>query len=144
MAVSDYNVNEKVSTFVGSRNLFSDIPLAFVAHPRLKDIRPITDVAAIRQAVKVLVLSNYTDRPFHPELGGNVTRYLFDNATRFTAIAIRDEIKRLLRRNETRIHNTKVMVELAEVLNRLRVTVQFTIKSSNINTEVSFFLDRIR
>ena len=91
---SDYNVNEQVPSIasVGKAGLFADLPLDFIAHPNTKDIRPITDLQAIRQAVKILVLSNFYDRPFHPELGANVTRYLFENADQFTGMAIRDEV----------------------------------------------------
>lgn len=144
MLLSDYNKNEKVSRNVASNRLYSDIPLSFAIHPNTKDIRPITDIAAVRQAVKVLVLSNYVDRPFHPELGGNVTAYLFESTNKFTAIALRDEITRLLRKNEPRISNTKVQIEVNDAQNRILVTILFTINSSNTNTEVSFFLNRIR
>lgn len=144
MLRSDYSVDEKRSVNVSSKNLYSDIPLAFIAHPNTKDIRPITDINAVKQAVKVLVLSNFSDRPFHPELGGNVSRYLFENANKFTAVALRDEILRLLKKNEPRIKNTKVQIELNEENNRLFATILFTIKTTGINTEVSFYLDRIR
>ena len=143
---SDFNVNEKVPSIasVDESGLFADIPLDFIAHPNTKDIRPITDVQAIRQAVKVLVLSNFSDRPFHPELGSNVTYYLFENPDRFTAAAIRDEILRVIKRKEPRVTNPKVEVQLDEDNNRLLVTIIFQIRNTNIGTEVSFFLDRIR
>lgn len=144
MLRSDYSVNEKKSVNVSQANLYADIPLAFIAHPNTKDIRPLTDINAVKQAVKILVLSNFVDRPFHPELGGNVTRYLFENANKFTAIALRDEILRLLKKNEPRITNTRVQIELNEEDNRLLATILFTIKTTGINTEVSFYLDRIR
>ena len=143
---SDFNVNEKVPSIasVDESGLFADIPLDFIAHPNTKDIRPITDVQAIRQAVKVLVLSNFSDRPFHPELGSNVTHYLFENPDRFTAAAIRDETLRVIKRKEPRVTNPKVEVQLDEEYNRLLVTIIFQIRNTNIGTEVSFFLDRIR
>ena len=143
---SDLNVNEKVPSIasVDKSGLFADIPLDFIAHPNTKDIRPITDIQAIRQAVKILVLSNFSDRPFHPELGSNVTRYLFENPDRFTAVAIRDEILRVIRRKEPRVTNPKVEVQLDEEYNRLLVTIVFQIRNTNTRTEVSFYLDRIR
>jgi len=143
---SDFNVNEKVPSIatVDRSGLFADLPLDFIAHPNTKDIRPITDVQAIRQAVKILVLSNFSDRPFHPELGANVTRYLFENADQFTAMGIRDEILRIIERREPRVTNPKVEVQLDQEYNRLLVTIVFQIRNTNINTEVSFYLDRIR
>lgn len=144
MLRSDYNVDQQRPLSVSSNVLFSDVPLEFIAHPNTRDIRPLTDINAVRQAVKILVLSNFTDRPFHPELGGNVTRYLFENTSKFTALALRDEILRVIRRNEPRVTNEKVEIQLDEDRNRILVTLLFTIKLSNTNTEVSFYLDRIR
>ena len=143
---SDFNVNEKVPSIatVDKSGLFADLPLDFIAHPNTKDIRPITDVQAIRQAVKILVLSNFSDRPFHPELGANVTRYLFENADQFTALGIRDEVLRIIERREPRVINPKVEVQLDQEYNRLLVTIVFQIRNTNIRTEVSFYLDRIR
>jgi phage baseplate assembly protein W len=89
-------------------------------------------------------LTNFSDRPFRPDLGGNVTSYLFENATEFTGLAIRDEILRVIRKNEPRVINPKVIVELDEDRNQLLVTIAFTIKLSHEQTEISFFLDRIR
>jgi len=143
---SDYNVNEQVPSIasVDKAGLFADLPLDFIAHPNTKDIRPITDIQAIRQAVKILVLSNFSDRPFHPELGANVTRYLFENADQFTGMGIRDEVLRIIKKQEPRVSDPKVIVELDQALNSLLVTIIFKIRNTNTDTEVSFYLDRIR
>lgn len=145
-ARSDFNVNEQVPTSasVDVDGLFADIPINFVAHPNTRDIRPITDIQAIRQSIKILILSNYTDRPFHPELGGNVTRYLFENPSPFIALSIRDEIVRLIDRQEPRAIDPKVEIELDADRNLLLATINFRIRNTNTNTEVSFYLDRIR
>jgi len=111
---SDYNVNEQVPSIasVGKAGLFADLPLDFIAHPNTKDIRPLTDLQAIRQAVKILVLSNFYDRPFHPELGANVTRYLFENADQFTGMAIRDEVLRIIRKQEGKLQPVVIDIHL--------------------------------
>lgn len=145
-ARSDFNVNEQVpsSASVDADGLFADIPINFIAHPNTRDIRPITDIQAIRQSIKILILSNYTDRPFHPELGGNVTRYLFENPSPFIALSIRDEIVRLIDRQEPRALDPKVEIQLDTDRNLLLATINFRIRNTNTNTEVSFYLDRIR
>ena len=146
MLRSDYNVNEKVPRRVSTSatGLFSDIPIEFISHPQTKDIRPITDIQAVRQAVKILVLTGITDRPFRPDLGGNVAAYLFENATQITALSIRDEIIRILDRNEPRISDTDVHIDLDPDRNQLLVTITVQIRGTQNNTEVSFYLDRIR
>lgn len=143
---SDYNVDEKapIDYSGGKNSLYADIPMMFVKHPDTKDIRPITDIRAIRQAVKNLVLTKTHERPFQPELGCRVTAYLFENVDQFTAIAIRDEIVRVLQLHEPRIKNVQVTVDLDADNNRLLVTILFQIKLTNETAEVEFYLDRIR
>lgn len=73
-----------------------------------------------------------------------MTRYLFENADQFTAMAIKDEILKVIRKYEPRVSSPKVQVDLDMDRNALLVTIIFQIRNSNINTEVSFYLDRIR
>ena len=145
MPRSDYNINETLPTNV-VQNRYADIPFAFSVESTDNnlDIRPVTDVEAIRQAVKTLVLSNHPDRPFHPELGCGVTGMLFENADIFTGITIKDEIIRVLSTHEPRIKD--VTVEISDDIDRnaLYVTIKFAIRQSNTGSEVSFYLDRIR
>jgi phage baseplate assembly protein W len=143
MLRSDYNVNEVKARNLASDQLFSDIPINFIEHPQSKDIRPITDIAAVRQSLKILVLSNWSERPFHPELGGNVTQYLFEPATTTTAIAMRDEILRVIERNEPRVKNVDVSITHDIDRNALYVTINFQMKNDQPG-EVNFYLERIR
>lgn len=124
--------------------LFSDLSLPFSLHPNTMDIRPITDLNAIRAAVKNLVLTNFGERPFHPEIGSNVTGLLFENADFFTAASMRDEIHRVLNRYEPRIDNVVVQVFDDMDRNAFRVNIGFQITESSISQEVSFYLTRIR
>jgi phage baseplate assembly protein W len=124
--------------------LFADLSLGFNLHPNTKDIRPITDLNAVRSAVKNLVLTNFGDRPFHPEIGGNVAGLLFENADFFTADAMRTEIHRVLSRFEPRIDNVVVQVFDDIDRNAFKVNIGFNITDSSIEQEVNFYLTRIR
>lgn len=124
--------------------LFADLALPFNLHPNTRDIRPITDLNAIRSAVKNLVLTNFGERPFHPEIGGNVTGLLFETADFFTANAMRGEIQRVLYRFEPRIENVVVQVFDDMDRNAFKVNIGFNITDSSVEQEVSFYLTRIR
>jgi len=143
IAKSDYNVNGTLPRNV-VQNAYGDIPLSFTTAPNILDIRPLTDIEAIRQSVRNLVLTNHPDRPFHPELGCSVTSKLFDNADIFTAIEIKDEILRVVSTYEPRVKDINVEIFDDIDRNSLYVTIKFSIKQANIATEVSFYLDRIR
>ena len=48
---------------------FRDIDLDFNRNPVTNDINVVENVIAIKRAVKNLVLTNFYERPFQPELG---------------------------------------------------------------------------
>jgi phage baseplate assembly protein W len=141
---SDYNVSEQRVVRIAQPSIYADLPLAFQIHPVMNDIRPITDIAAIKQSVKNLVLTNYFDRPFHPEIGGNITALLFENADIYTANAIQTEIERVLDRFEPRIANVSVEVIDDSDRNAYTVSVGFTVRSDYTRRDVEFQLYRQR
>ena len=102
--LSDYNPVNGTAQVVARKSLYADLNTLFIVHPTLKDIKPVTDIDAVKNAVKNLVLSSRYDRPFHPELGCRITDMLFENASPFTAVAIRQEIEQILQEFEPRIN----------------------------------------
>ncbi len=58
--------------------LFSDLNLAFTAHPVTGAVTRKTDRDAVRQSVKSLVLTNFYERPFKPDIGCSLRNYLFE------------------------------------------------------------------
>ena len=143
VVTSDKNI-DGVRPIDVATTLFADLALPFNLHPNTKDIRPITDLNAIRSAVKNLVLTKFGERPFHPEIGGNVTGLLFETADFFTANAMRGEIQRVLYRFEPRIENVVVQVFDDMDRNAFKVNIGFNITDSSVEQEVSFYLTRIR
>jgi phage baseplate assembly protein W len=148
MAIIDYNKNSKgvfdQTQIISKTKVYSDLDLSFVKHPNLSDITPLRDIDAVKQAVKNLVLTNFYERPFHPEIGGNVSAKLFEPADRFTASEIRDEIKQVLKKYEPRVNGVKVQVFDESDANRYVVNILFNVIFLQVQTEVSFNLQRLR
>jgi len=142
MAVSDYN--ERKASNVSFKKVYSDIPLAFKEHPVKKDIRPLNDLDAIKQSIKNLILTNQGERPFQLSIGGNVTRYLFEPLTAFTAFSLEEEILRTISRHEPRVRSTKVKVSTDIDRNAFNVTIGFNVDFSSDREEISFALERLR
>ena len=67
------------SSLIDSVRVFKDLDLNFTAHPILKDINKHVNEYAVINSVKNLVLTNFYERPFRPELGSNIRRMLFEN-----------------------------------------------------------------
>ena len=139
---SDYN--KKRASTVAREVSFADIPIALRVHPQLWDVRPLYDLDAIKQSVKNLVITNFNERLFHPEIGSSVTGLLFEVADELTAIAVRSEIKRVIDEYEPRVYNVRVQVLDDPDANAYRCNIYFNVQNVDSDVEIDFYLERIR
>jgi len=142
--LSDFNRNGVASIRLAEANLYSDLNLAMPIHPNRKDIIPLTDLAAIKQAVKNLVLTNTGEKLFRADIGGNITELLFENYSNYQAIDIIFAIKDVLTNYEPRIKNIKVQVTPTTDKNAIAVTIGYTINNIEEKFDLQFALNRIR
>lgn len=130
---------------VAVRNLYTDLPLFFTdIHPATNDLAVEKDLNAVKHAVKNLILTNFNERPFHPEIGSNVTALLFEPADNFTANAIKDEILYVLKKYEPRTNGHAVEVKDNSERNAFEITIGFNVIFSPKREEISFYLQRLR
>jgi phage baseplate assembly protein W len=142
--LSDFNNPGYISKRTASSALFSDFNLGMRIHPNKKDIVPLTDIDAIKNALKNLILTNFGEKLFMPNFGGNITSYLFENNDGFTALAMRNEILEVITRFEKRVTDVVVQVSDDGDANAYRITIGFRINNTQQTTEVEFALQRIR
>lgn len=55
-----------------STRQYSDFDIAFKAHPVTGDLCRKVGVNSVVQSIINLIQTNHYERPFHPEIGGNV------------------------------------------------------------------------
>ena len=143
-AQSDYTTVEKPDR-VALRNLYTDLPLFFTdVHPNTEDLSVLKDLLAVKQAVKNLILTNFNERPFHPEIGSNVTALLFEPADNFTSNAIKEEILYVLKKYEPRTNGHSVEVFDNSERNAYEITIGFNVIFSPKREEINFYLQRLR
>jgi len=65
----------------------------------------------IRESIRVILMTQFTERPHMPEFGGNLATFLFEPNTVTTRSLLRDQISRALARWEPRITVDAVAVE---------------------------------
>ena len=142
---SDFNQDGVKPTLTSADDfIYSDLGMPLLIHPGTNDISPITDLNAIRQSVKNLVLTNFGERPFHPEIGTGITGLLFENADFFTANSIKGETLRVLRRFEPRVEDVVVQVFDDPDRNAFRIDVGYKIVDTPVSDDTSFYLERVR
>lgn len=60
---------------------YSDFNTSFAVHPIKKDLSAQTNVDAIKQSIKSLLLTNKGERLFDPSIGSKIQAILFENFT---------------------------------------------------------------
>jgi len=126
------------------RDRYRDLNLSFLPNPVKKDISTLSDVDAVKRSVENLVLTKHYERPFHPEIGCNVTALLFENATALTAINIKRSIEDVITNFEPRARLQSVSVDVAPDNNGFNVVIQFFIQNFREVATIDFFLERLR
>ena len=122
--VSD--AENKNNSSLNSR-VYSDLDLFFTKRSVDKDVNTLTNVQAIRRSVRNLVLTNFYEKPFHPEIGSGVRELLFENATPLTALAINQAITDVIKNYEPRAQLNFVDVNAQLDNNAYDVTVNFSV-----------------
>jgi phage baseplate assembly protein W len=128
-----------------SARIYKDLNLIFSPHPNTKDITRKTDIEAVKQSVKNLVLTNHYERPFHPEIGSNVTDILFEPMTPLTAGLLTKQISEVINNFEPRARLVSVNANPRIDRNEYEVTINFYVV--NIPGELVSFttmLERLR
>ena len=123
---------------------YRDLNLSFIPNPVRKDISTLSNADAVKRSVMNLVLTQNFERPFHPEIGCNVTYMLFENATALTAIDIQRSIQDVIQNFEPRVKLQSVAVNVSNDNNGFDVIIQFFVLNIPQLQNIDFFLQRLR
>lgn len=123
---------------------YSDLDLNFNIHPVRKDINKLVDEFAVINSVKNLVSLSHYEKPFHPEIGSNIRKMLFENMDIVTASNLQREIQETITNFEPRASVTGVNVLPDYDKNGFVVTIKFLVLTRTEPITVTFFLERLR
>tara|TARA_B100000900_G_C20323692_1_gene611266 strand:- start:203 stop:652 length:450 start_codon:yes stop_codon:yes gene_type:complete len=121
-----------------------DLDLSLKIHPVRRDIIPLRDDNAIKNALRNLLVSNFYDRPFSRDKGANLKGLLFEPADVFTKITMRKGIENVIRKYEPRVKTRKIIIDDDPDANSYRINVNFLIKEFDTNESVSIVLRRLK
>ena len=127
-----------------SNKLYSDLNLNFTKNPATNDVARLTDIEAVKRAVRNLVLTNQFERPFHPEIGSSVRDLLFETITPLNAVLLEDRIREVIVNFEPRADLTGIQVFDEIDNNQYRVIINFRVINSSEGVTITEFLQRLR
>ena len=123
---------------------YNDLDLDFSAHPSTGNISTKKDADAVVRSVRNLLLMNHFDKPFHPEVGSNITRHLFEPMTVATTLRLETDIKNVINNFEPRVRLSEVRVQAVESENGYKISLTFFIVNEEVERQTVFFLERYR
>ena len=88
-SIEDGNLQSR-SVVSTKKRVYKDLDLTF-ARAANNDVFKKTDAAAVKQAVKNILLTNRLEKPFNATFGGNLNRFLFELSEYFDEQEIEDE-----------------------------------------------------
>jgi phage baseplate assembly protein W len=128
-----------------SVKIYKDIDLNFSRHPVTGDISVVTDVDAVKRSVRNLVQTGIYERHFHPEIGSEVRKSLFEPITPMIASTIARRIEDIIVNFEPRVE--LIFVDcLGDIdRNEYNVQIQFYLLNAMTDPEsMTLTLERLR
>jgi len=136
--------NNLTSSIITTRKVqYKDIDLSFTAKPN-GEIYTKRDAAAVKQAVKNLILTNHFEKPFLPFFGGNIRDLLFDLADEDIEEDVEDRIIQAINIYEPRAAVRTVNVKSDPDRNNLNVYIEFQVINTTEVVTLTTTLSRLR
>jgi phage baseplate assembly protein W len=124
--------------------IYADLDLTFNRVPVTGDIAMRYDDQAVIASVRNLLLTNFYERPFQPNLGSNVDAILFEPATALTASILENEIRNVIQNYEPRVTINSLVVSLQFGGDGFLIDMDFFIGNNTSPTTVNLILQRSR
>jgi phage baseplate assembly protein W len=123
---------------------YSDLPFFISPNAFTRDINMVNGIAAIRQSVKNIVLTNNGERAFEFAFGSTLYGAIFDNFTYELMMDIQSRIANNIRLYEPRVALNDVRVLDNPSENAITVIIDFYIPDLNQNDIIQINLARTR
>ena len=142
--MSAYNDAQRNNDISRNVKQYRDLDL-FFSKKSNKDVNKVTDIESVKRSVRNLVLLNSYEKPFHPEIAGDVRGLLFENMTPLTSAVIARKIQDVIENFEPRARLTGVQAIPDFDRNLYEVTVYFYVVNAPTElVEVTQLLERLR
>ena len=130
-----------------SRNVrqYRDLDLFFSKKQGSDDVNKVTDIEAVKRSVRNLVLTNFYEKPFHPEIGSGVRDMLFENMSPLTAVVLAKKVEDVIENFEPRARLIGVRALPNLDRNEYELTIEFFVVNTPTElVDMTVFLEVLR
>ena len=124
---------------------YVDLDLFFGRKGSNSDVQDLTNIKAVKRSVRNLILTNFGEKPFHPEIGSGVRDMLFENMTPITAQILAIKIEDVILNFEPRVRLVGVRAQPDLDRNLYEVTIEFYVVNQPTElVDLTVLLERLR
>lgn len=122
---------------------YSDLNLNFIMHPNTRDVVKRFDLDAVKHAVLNLIQTNYGEKKFKPNFGGNLRALLFEPTVAANKELLKRQWNEMINMYEPRVSivDMEVTTENSEVYIVLTLALR---DRQNVTFTLPISVDRIR
>jgi len=106
---------------------YRDLDLDFKRHPITHDVSQKIDAEAVKRAVRNLILLQFSEKPFHPEINSSINSLLFESNVAQSGYLLKEYISQIIKDYEPRANNILVGISFNPDLNSISANIQFSV-----------------
>ena len=123
---------------------YTDINLMFSPHPYSKDILTRKNIDAVKTSIQNLILTKNYERPFHPEIGSQVSNLMFELFIPSTIAALKKSIEDTIVKFEPRASILDINIVDNSDQNAVDIEVTFSLNNVTSPITVLTTITRVR
>ena len=123
---------------------YTDINLMFTPHPYSKDILTRKNIDAVKTSIQNLILTKNYERPFHPEIGSQVSNLMFELFIPSTIAALKKSIEDTITKFEPRASIIDINIIDNSEQNAVDIEVTFSLNNVTSPITVLTTINRVR
>lgn len=124
--------------------IYKDLDLAFAPNQVTGDVSKKIDFNAVKQALYILMQTNFYERPFAPDKGANLRGFLFEPMSNLVAGLIQNTIKNIIESYEPRAKIVSISVVANFDTNSYAVTLNYYVIGIDRPQTLTANLKRLR
>lgn len=123
---------------------YTDINLMFTPHPYSKDILTRKNIDAVKTSIQNLILTKNYERPFHPEIGSQVSNLMFELFIPSTIAALKKSIEDTITKFEPRA--SIIDINIVDNSDQNAVDIEVTFSLNNVTSPITVLttINRVR
>lgn len=135
---------EKYTSTALKTELYSDFFVGLDIHPGKKDLARTTNETAVKRSIINLLLTDFDERMYQPNLGANLKYLLFEPADDETLSLMREQIEKCLSKFEPRIRILSLKLDTSADEQQINVSLIFSTVTISKPITINLILNRVR